>query len=134
MYVGSDVLTAVVINSTIFWDITPCSPFKVNRRFGGIYQKMPSPLRPKIIKILLKFTYHLNNTGCHKIQISHYLHLIRKRLFISMYVRYLILCIYYYLFKLQMGFYPVAVYYSKTQHTNNTPHSNKTQHTKRHKQ
>jgi hypothetical protein len=24
-----------------------------------------------------------------------------------------------------MGFYPVAVYYSKTQHTNNTPHSNK---------
>jgi hypothetical protein len=31
---------------------------------------------------------------------------------------------YYYLFKLQMGFYPVAVYYNKTQHTNNTPHSN----------
>jgi hypothetical protein len=27
---------------------------------------------------------------------------------------------YYYLFKLQMGFYPVAVYYNKTQHTNNT--------------
>jgi hypothetical protein len=24
---------------------------------------------------------------------------------------------YYYLFKLQMGFYPVAVYYNKTQHT-----------------
>jgi hypothetical protein len=24
-----------------------------------------------------------------------------------------------------MGFYPVAVYYNKTQHTNNTPHSNK---------
>jgi hypothetical protein len=24
-----------------------------------------------------------------------------------------------------MGIYPVAVYYSKTQHTNNTPHSNK---------
>jgi hypothetical protein len=23
-----------------------------------------------------------------------------------------------------MGFYPVAVYYNKTQHTNNTPHSN----------
>jgi hypothetical protein len=28
------------------------------------------------------------------------------------------------LFKLQMGFYPVAVYYNKTQHTHNTPHSN----------
>jgi hypothetical protein len=24
-----------------------------------------------------------------------------------------------------MDFYPVAVYYNKTQHTNNTPHSNK---------
>jgi hypothetical protein len=24
-----------------------------------------------------------------------------------------------------MGFYPVAVYYNKKQHTNNTPHSNK---------
>jgi hypothetical protein len=24
-----------------------------------------------------------------------------------------------------MGFYPVAVYYNKTKHTNNTPHSNK---------
>jgi hypothetical protein len=24
-----------------------------------------------------------------------------------------------------MGSYPVAVYYNKTQHTNNTPHSNK---------
>jgi hypothetical protein len=33
-----------------------------------------------------------------------------------------------------MGFYAVAVYYNKTQHTNNTPHSNKiTQHTKLHK-
>jgi hypothetical protein len=27
------------------------------------------------------------------------------------------------LFKLQMGFYPVAVYYNKTQHTNNTHHT-----------
>jgi hypothetical protein len=23
------------LKSTIFWDITPCSPFSVNRRFGG---------------------------------------------------------------------------------------------------
>jgi flagellar basal body-associated protein FliL len=30
-----------------------------------------------------------------------------------------------YLFKLQMGFYMVAVYYNKTQYTNKTPHSNK---------
>jgi hypothetical protein len=24
--------------SSIFWDITPCSPLRVNRRFGGIYR------------------------------------------------------------------------------------------------
>jgi hypothetical protein len=33
MYVGFEVLTAVVMKSYIFWDITPCSPFKVNQRF-----------------------------------------------------------------------------------------------------
>jgi hypothetical protein len=26
------------MKSTIFWDITPCSPLKVKRRFGGIYR------------------------------------------------------------------------------------------------
>jgi hypothetical protein len=30
-----EVLTAVVMRSSIFWDITPRSPLKVNRRFGG---------------------------------------------------------------------------------------------------
>jgi hypothetical protein len=39
---------------------------------------------------------------------------------------------YYYLFKLQMGFYPVAVYYNKTQHTNNTHHTNNTPHSNNH--
>jgi hypothetical protein len=29
------VLTAVVMNSSIFWDITPCNPLKVTRRFEG---------------------------------------------------------------------------------------------------
>jgi hypothetical protein len=33
-----EVLTAVVMKSNIFWDITPCSPLKVNRRFGGTYR------------------------------------------------------------------------------------------------
>jgi hypothetical protein len=28
-------LTPAVMNSSMFWDITPCSPFKVNRCFGG---------------------------------------------------------------------------------------------------
>jgi hypothetical protein len=30
-FVGFAVLTAVVMKSTIFWDIMPCSPLKVNR-------------------------------------------------------------------------------------------------------
>jgi hypothetical protein len=35
--VGFEVLSAVVMKRTIFWDIAPCSPLKVNRRFGGTY-------------------------------------------------------------------------------------------------
>jgi hypothetical protein len=38
IFVGFEVLTAVVMKSTIFWDITPCSPLKFNRRFGGTYR------------------------------------------------------------------------------------------------
>jgi hypothetical protein len=34
IYVGFEVLTAVIKNSFLFWDITPYSPLKVNRRFG----------------------------------------------------------------------------------------------------
>jgi hypothetical protein len=37
MYVGFEVLAAVVMKSTIFWHITSCSPLSVNRRFGGTY-------------------------------------------------------------------------------------------------
>jgi hypothetical protein len=29
----------LIKKSTIFWDITPCSPLKVNRRFGGTYRQ-----------------------------------------------------------------------------------------------
>jgi hypothetical protein len=32
--VGSEVLTPVVMKSSIIWDITPCSPLKVDWRFG----------------------------------------------------------------------------------------------------
>jgi hypothetical protein len=35
---GFEVLTAVVMKSAIFWDITPSSPFSVNRRFGATYR------------------------------------------------------------------------------------------------
>jgi hypothetical protein len=37
-HVGFEVLTAVIMKSTIFWDITPCSSLSVNRRFGGTYR------------------------------------------------------------------------------------------------
>jgi hypothetical protein len=33
--VGSEVLTAAVMKSSVFWDITLCSPLKFCRRFGG---------------------------------------------------------------------------------------------------
>jgi hypothetical protein len=36
--VGFEVLTALVMKSTIFWDIRPCSPLSVNRRIGGTYR------------------------------------------------------------------------------------------------
>jgi hypothetical protein len=32
------ILTAVVVKSTIFWNITPCIPLKVNRHFGRTYR------------------------------------------------------------------------------------------------
>jgi hypothetical protein len=34
-YVGFDVLTAVVMKSSVHWDIMPCILVNVNRRFGG---------------------------------------------------------------------------------------------------
>jgi hypothetical protein len=36
--IGFEVLTAVVMMCTIFWDITPCSQFKVSRSFGRTYR------------------------------------------------------------------------------------------------
>jgi hypothetical protein len=36
--VGFEVFTAVVMKSTIFWDITPCNPLEVNPRFGETYR------------------------------------------------------------------------------------------------
>jgi hypothetical protein len=36
--VGFEVFTAVVMNSIIFWDMTPCSLLSCNRCFGGTYR------------------------------------------------------------------------------------------------
>jgi hypothetical protein len=35
IYFGFEALTEVVIESSVFWDVTLCSPLKVNRRYGG---------------------------------------------------------------------------------------------------
>jgi hypothetical protein len=37
-FVGYEVLTEMVMKSIIFWGITSCSPFGVNRRHGGTYR------------------------------------------------------------------------------------------------
>jgi hypothetical protein len=37
IYVGFEVLTAAVMNGTVFWDTTPCSPLKVNQRFSACH-------------------------------------------------------------------------------------------------
>jgi hypothetical protein len=36
--VGFEVFTVVVMKRIIFRDMTPCSPFSFNRRFGGTYR------------------------------------------------------------------------------------------------
>jgi hypothetical protein len=35
--VGCEVFTAVIMRSTVFWEIAQCSQLKINRRFGGTY-------------------------------------------------------------------------------------------------
>jgi hypothetical protein len=40
----------VVMKSIIFWDMTPCSPLCVNRRFGGTYRLHLEVRRKKFSK------------------------------------------------------------------------------------
>jgi hypothetical protein len=35
IFVDLEVVTPVVMNSSVFWHITPCSLLKINKRFGG---------------------------------------------------------------------------------------------------
>jgi hypothetical protein len=34
LYIGAEVIT----KTSVYWDITPCCPLKVNGRFGGTYR------------------------------------------------------------------------------------------------
>jgi hypothetical protein len=45
MKLGIKVLRAVVVKSSIFWDITPFSPLKVKGRFGGTWRRYIPPKR-----------------------------------------------------------------------------------------
>jgi hypothetical protein len=36
-YVGSEVLTAITMNISVSWEITPCTPVKFDWSFGGTY-------------------------------------------------------------------------------------------------
>jgi hypothetical protein len=49
-HVGFEVFTAVVMKSIIFWDMTPCSPFSFNRRFGETYRLHLQGLRNRFSK------------------------------------------------------------------------------------
>jgi hypothetical protein len=42
------------MKSSIFWDITPCTPLKINRRFGGTYLSPPSASKDKTSKNNMK--------------------------------------------------------------------------------
>jgi hypothetical protein len=53
--VGFEVFTAVVMKSINFWDITPCSPLSVNRRFGETY-RLPLPGRRNNFRRMLLAT------------------------------------------------------------------------------
>jgi hypothetical protein len=57
-YVGLEVLTPVVMKSAIFWDLTPCSPLKVNRSSGRTYRLH---LQDRGISLA---RYHLESSLC----------------------------------------------------------------------
>jgi hypothetical protein len=81
--VGFEVLTAVVVKNIIFWDVTPCSLLRCNRRFGEtyrvhlqgrrkLYQHEPASTQMASKMFLLKFFFDpedggdvfLRNVGC----------------------------------------------------------------------
>jgi hypothetical protein len=54
LYTGFEVSTSVVMKSVSFWDITPCSPLSVNRRFGGTYHLLACWFLAELIPSTLK--------------------------------------------------------------------------------
>jgi hypothetical protein len=50
LHIRFEVFTAVVMKSIVFWDMTPCSPLSVNRRFGRTYRSHLQGRRNKFNK------------------------------------------------------------------------------------
>jgi hypothetical protein len=46
---GFEVLTPVVMKNSVVWDITPCRPLKVNRRYGGACQAYYSTPKMEVV-------------------------------------------------------------------------------------
>jgi hypothetical protein len=61
---GFEVLTAVVI----FWDITPCSMVKVNRRFGGTYRLHVG--LEVLTAVVMKSTIFWDITPCRPVKVN----------------------------------------------------------------
>jgi hypothetical protein len=74
-----EIHAAVTFDSSIFWDILPCNPVKINRRFGGKYSgsknkpsKKPAQIRQRHAGLLLGLLFYpeygsdmfLRNVGC----------------------------------------------------------------------
>jgi hypothetical protein len=62
-----EILTAMVVKISIFWDITLCSPLKVNLRFGGICRLHLQGRRISKARHLL----HAGGTNRHETDLSH---------------------------------------------------------------
>jgi hypothetical protein len=45
--IGFEVLTAMAMESSVFWDITLCIMLKVNQRFAGKYRNLLPRVPPK---------------------------------------------------------------------------------------
>jgi hypothetical protein len=63
--VGFEVFTAVVMKSIIFWDVTPCSLLRFNRRFRGTYRLHLQGRRKdfqQVSRCLMKFFSSILNT------------------------------------------------------------------------
>jgi hypothetical protein len=64
-FLGSEIFTAVIMKSSIFWDITACNPLKVNGHFGGTCQPHIQGRRINLTKI--------ENEACSKQSITAWL-------------------------------------------------------------